>query len=165
MASVFTFNLIDQAVPVNATDTLANSKSIFELAAPAGQAIRITSLDVTFDALPQANNKPVLINLIRATATGTFPTTNATAIDCLNADLASDTSAVAVGGIKYGTATVEGTVASVAGWRSYRLPSVGGVIYQLPLGREIWIPKGQFFRIRAVATVAVNLSLNLDWEQ
>jgi hypothetical protein len=157
----FWFSLADQAIPTNATDSLANIKSIFELPAPTNQAIRIATLLVSFDGT--AVNKPVLLQVIQATATGTFPsnTLNPTAG---NNDTAAASSLVTAANVKYGTATGEGTLGAGNGILQ-RLSPQAGIIYQLPLGREFWIPKGAFLRIRAVAVNAVNATFSIEEEE
>lgn len=161
--SIWTIALNDQAVPTNATDTLANVKSMFELPAPANQPLVVTELDVTFDGTT-STNKPILLQVCLATATGTFPSSNLTPqAGSIDANAAS--TLVTAANIKYGTATVEGTVTSGNGFRLWRLPPTSGLVQQLPLGRGIYVPKGQFLRLRAVAVNAVNLTFNLDWNE
>lgn len=161
MGPTFWYSLVDQAIPVNATDSLANIKSILELPAPTNQGIRIASVLLSFDGT--AVNKPVLVQLIQATATGTFPS-NTLAATAGNNDTAASSTLVTSANVKYGTATGEGTIGGGNGIVQ-RLSPQAGEIYQLPLGREFWIPKGAFFRIRAVTTVAVNVSLSIEEEE
>lgn len=153
----------DLSVTVNATDTLANIISIIEIPAPANQPLIVTGIDMTFDGTT-ASNKPVLVQLIRASATGTFPSSSVTP-DVENTDPASYTTLITAANVKYGTATAEGAVASTNGLRLYRLPPTAGVLYQLPLGRGLWVPKAGFLRVRAVATAAVNVTVNVTVDE
>ncbi len=163
MGPTFSLAINDIAIGTNATDTLANIKSVFELPAPTNQGVRVTAIDLTFDGTTQTN-KPVLVQLIRATATGSFPSSNLAPEPCNN-DGAAQSTLLTAANVKWGLATGEGTVASGNGWRLYRLAPTAGVLYQLPLGREIWVPKATFFRIRMVAVNAVNVSLNVEEEE
>lgn len=163
MGPTFALAINDIAIGVNATDTTANLISVFELPAATNQSLRVTTVDLTFDGTT-ATNKPVLVQLAKATATGTFPSSNlAPAPE--NNDSAADTTVVTAANVKWGTATGEGTMASGNGYRLYRLPPTSGVLYQLPLGRELWVPKATFFRIRIVGTSAVNVTFNVAWEE
>jgi hypothetical protein len=161
MGATFWWSLADQAVPTNATDSLANIKSIFELPAPTNQALRVASLLLSFDGT--AVNKPVLVQVIQATATGTFPSSSLSP-SAGNNDGAAASTTVTTANVKYGTATGEGTIGAGNGIVQ-RLSPQAGEIYQLPLGREFWIPKAAFLRIRAVATIAVNVSLAVEVEE
>lgn len=162
MASLWVFSLVDQAVPVNATDTTANLKSIFELPAPSGQGLRVVEVEYSFDLAPNETNKPLLLQLIEATATGTFPSSSVTP-SAVNEGGHSDTSPFTAANVKFGTATAEGTLAAGNGFQ-YRLLGTGGVFKQLPLGRELFIAKAAFLRIRSVVTVAVNATFNITVE-
>lgn len=163
MGPTFSLAIADIAIGTNAADTLANIKSVFELPVPANNAIRITAVDLTFDGVT-ATNKPVLVQLIRATATGTFPSSNL-APEPTNNDGAAQSTLITAANVKWGLATAEGTVATGNGWRVYRIAPTAGVIYQLPLGRELWVPKATFFRVRVVGVNAVNVSPNVEWEE
>ncbi len=166
MASTFALAINDVAVPTNATDTLANVKSILEVAAPTNQGVRITGVDLSFDGVT-ATNKPVLVQVIRATAAATGAATGTITPEAENVDGNANSTILTTANLKYwtGGATGEGTVASVNGWRLYRIPPTAGTLYQLPLGRELWVPKAQFFRIRCVAVNAVNVTLNVTVEE
>lgn len=164
MAATFTIATNDIVIGTNATDTLANIKSVLEVPAPTNQGITITALDMTFDGTV-STNKPVLIQLIRATATGTFPSSSITP-EPTSADGAAMSTLLTAANIKFGLASAEGTLAaSTNGWRLYRLAPTAGVLYQFPLGRGIWVPKGTFFRVRMIAVNAVNVTINLEEEE
>lgn len=166
MAATFSIAINDIAIGTNATDTLANIRSILDIPASAVQGFRIVAIDVTFDGTV-ATNKPVLVQLIRAnSATGTFPSSTINPVaENAEANFANEESVVTAANIKYGLASAEGTVASANGWRLWRLPPVAGVVYQLPLGREIYVIKGSSLRVRAVAVNAVNATVNVTVEQ
>jgi|SRR5215471_4624784 len=160
---LWNLSINDIAVPVNATDSAANMKSIFELPAPTNQPLRIAYLDLTFDGT-SSTAKPALFNVIRATATGTFPSSNL-APEPFNGDGAAASTLVTASNVKWGTATAEGTVASGNGWGYYRLPTNFGLVYQMALDDELWLPKGTFLRIRAVVASAVNVTINVRWKE
>ncbi len=162
MGPTFVVCVPDIAVPVSGTDDVAHLVSILEMAADANASFRVTGLDISFDGTV-GTNKPVLVQLIRATVGGTFPSSNP-GVQAENNDPSVHTSRVLSANIKFGAASAEGTLASTDGLRLYRLNPSGGVVYQLPLGRELWIPKAQFFRIRMVAANAVNATINVSIE-
>lgn len=165
MGPTFSVCVPDMAIGTNATDTLANIKSLLEIPAATNQSLRISAVDITFDGVT-SGNKPVLFQLTNASASGTFPSSSLAPCPCNN-DTAAQATVVTAANVKWGLATGEGTIntAYVNGHRIYRLNPTGGTIYQLPLGRELWVPKGTFFRVRAVGVNAVNATINVEWEE
>ena len=160
MASTVAICKHDLAVAVNAADTYANLVTLLEIPAPAAQPLIITEMDVTFDGTT-ATAKPVLVTLCRATATTTGQTSTILPMP-ENVDANVYTSLITATNVKYGPATAEGTIPNPNVYRLWRLPPTSGMVIQLPLGRGLWVPAGEFFRVRMVANAAVNVTINVS---
>lgn len=146
------------AVPTAALAVSASaSKTVIELAAASTIDADIIQCSVSFDASTPAAG--VGIELVRWTTTGTGTTfTPLKYTDGAQARAALITAKV--------NNTVEPTGSPVV-VESYYLPNTAGQFWQLPLGRELYIPVSTILGLRYVsaAGAAGNLRANILWQE
>lgn len=132
----------------------ATAKTVVELTSPSTVGGRLVQASVTFDAATAA--AAVVVDVIRAATTGT-----GTAYVPLKYNGEGQARAAVV------TAKVNDTVepGTVVVVESYYVPNTGGQVWQLPLGREMYLPPSTVLGIRVTSAAAVNCRANLVYEE
>jgi hypothetical protein len=133
----------------------ATAKSIAELATSAQNRARIVDWWIEFDGV-DPTNAPVKVEVGRFTAAVTTASPF-TEFQLQDADGTPDT-------VAQHSTTVEGAGTFSAG-EIHRINPTTGVIRPYPLGREWYIPKSGFWRIRCTAADVVNATLGVIWEE
>ena len=127
------------------TETLAAAaaETVVYVKAPAGKAILVDEISVSFNDVDAAD-APVLVELIRFTTDATG--TGLTEVNRTNAETSGATA--------LGTITSEGTAGNVV-WSTYLTPAGGALPMQWPLGKEIVVPAGERIGIRCTTAAGV----------
>lgn len=133
----------------------ATAKTVAEVATGAAVSARLVSADVTFDAsTPTAGVK---VELVRYTTTGTGTAYTPLKYNGEAQNRAAVVTAKINDTVEPGTPTVVAT---------YYVPNTGGVLYQLPLGRELYLPPSSFLGVRVTApTGTPNCAVNCVIEE
>lgn len=133
----------------------ATAKSIAELAAGAGDRIKIVEWWVEFDGVT-ATAVPVKIEVGRFSADVTTATT-------FTIDKGDPADGAAATTAKHST-TVEGA-GTADDVMIHRVHPQSGIYVQYPLGRELVLAVSTFWRIRCTAAAGVNASFGIVWEE
>lgn len=136
--------------------TAATAKTVAEVTTGAGVTNVWVGFDVSFDGNSPAA-VPVKIELVSYTGAST-----GTGFTPLKAN--GEAQNVAATSTAKVNDTVEPTVPTVR--RTYLISPTSGAFWQFPLGREIaYMPVSSIYGLRCTAPAAVNVAINLDFEE
>lgn len=136
-------------------------KSLLQVATPITRGIKVIEWGISFDGT--VANTPGVVELIQTNVTATLtagvtPTIwgwpNAPASLCVPGTSATGH-----------TASTEGTITSTQIYDAQYISPTSQYIKQFPLGREPWIDKSSFLRIRVKFGTAVNAICYIIWEE
>jgi hypothetical protein len=133
----------------------ATAKTIAELGVAASDRAKIVEWSVTFDGVT-STAIPVDVEVGRFSA----GVTTATTLAGFKGDPADGTAAVVA---KHST-TVEGA-GTASDVFNYHVPPTGGLVIQVPLGREMVLALSSFWRIRCTAAAGVSVTFTVTWEE
>lgn len=138
--------------------TSTGTKTLLQVATPAGQGIRVRSWGISFDGSAAA--AAIKCELIDSNITGGTPTT--ATIQQYDAE------AVAGGGTSVCTASTvasEGTITATRNADLQYVPPSGGYYREWALGKEFQVAASRFLRVRINAQAAVNVVTYVVWEE
>lgn len=132
----------------------ATAKTVIEVAAASTQTARLVQASVSFDAAAAAAG--IKVELVRYATTGT-----GTAYTPLKYNGEAQNRAALC------TAKVNDTVepATPTVVECWYVPNTAGQFWQLPLGREVYVPSSTLMGIRVTSAAAVNCAANLIFEE
>jgi len=135
----------------------ATAKTVAEVTAGSTVSARIISIDITTKNGVTTQNSEMLVELVRYTTASTGTAFTPTRVNGESQNRASLCTAKT-------NDTVEpaGTVTVVKSWY---VPSTAGVIQQLPLGREVYLPPSTIIGVRCNAPQAQTVAVNIEFEE
>ncbi|MFD1055411.1 hypothetical protein [Terrabacter terrigena] len=132
----------------------ATAKTVIEVAAGATVTARIVAASVSFDASAAAAG--IKVELVRYATTGT-----GTAYTPLKYNGEGQARA-ALCTCKVNDTVEPGTPVVV---ETYYVPNTAGQFWQIPLGREAYLPSSTLIGLRVTSAAVVNCAANLQWEE
>lgn len=132
----------------------ATAKTVIELAAPSTATARVVQASVTFDAATAG--AAVKVEMVRYATTGTGTTYVPLKYN------GEGQARAALCTAKVNDTAEPGTPVPVECWY---VQNTGGQFWQLPLGRECYVPPSTLIGLRVTAPAAVNCAANLAFEE
>lgn len=132
----------------------ATAKTVIEIAAPATATARVVQAGITFDAASAAAG--IKVEMVRYATTGTGTAYTPLKYNGEGQARASLCTA------KTNDTVEPGTPVPVEVWF---VPNTGGQFWQLPLGRELYVPSSAIVGIRVTSAAVVNCAANLIFEE
>lgn len=132
----------------------ATAKTVVEIATGSTVTARVVAVDVSLDA--SVATAGVKVELVRFTSTGTGTGYTPGKFNADAQNRAANATAKVNDTVEPGTPTVVLT---------YYVPNTAGGSWQLPLGRELYIPVSAFLGVRVTAAGTPNCAVNVVFEE
>lgn len=135
----------------------ATAKTVAAVISGSTACARIVSADITAKNGVTTQNSEILVELVRYTTAGT---STAQTPSKMNGE-AQNKAALCTAGTNY-SVEPSGTVTVLKSWY---VPSTSGMLQQLPLGREIYLPASTTIGLRVNSPQAQTVAVNLEFEE
>lgn len=132
----------------------ATAKTVIEIAAGATVTGRLVGASVSFDATTAAAG--IKVEVMRYATTGTGTTYTPLKYNGEGQARAALCTAKVNDTVEPGTPVVVET---------YYVPNTAGQLWQLPLGREMYLPGSTLMGLRVTSAAVVNCAANMQWEE
>jgi hypothetical protein len=132
----------------------ATAKTVIEISAPSTSTCRVIQASVSFDASVAAAG--IKVEVVRYATTGTGTTYTPLKYN------GEGQARAALCTAKTNDTVEPGTPISIEGWF---VPNTAGQFWQLPLGRELYVPASTFLGLRVTSAAIVNCAANLLFEE
>jgi hypothetical protein len=140
--------------------TGAAIKTLLQIATPSTKSLKVIEWGIDFDGSPAA----IKVELVQTDVAATVTAAVAAGVQPYG-DPNSPASAMTLGTTATGyTATIEGST-TVTRYADVRILSTNTYVKQWPLGREFQLPVSKFLRVRVTASVAVNATCYVIWDE
>jgi hypothetical protein len=135
-------------------------KTLLQIATPSTKSLKVIEWGIDFDGSPAA----IKVELVQTDVAATVTAAVAAGVQPYG-DPNSPASAMTLGTTATGyTATIEGST-TVTRYADVRILSTNTYVKQWPLGREFQLPVSKFLRVRVTASVAVNATCYVIWDE